>query len=155
MIGNSTDAQRFVGKILPTGGENLTMDNVKFAGPMNRAEVNELLGKSIAGLCFHYHVKNYIDAIPTKMFEYFAAGIPCICSDIPILQGFIDDTHAGICVPVRDVNALREAIVKLLTDRELAQEMGRNGRRAVEEKYNWDHEAEKLIDFYRIIEEDK
>ena len=129
------------------------MSNVEFTGAMNRAEVNELLGKSIVGLFFPHPVQNYIDTIPTKMFEYFAAGIPIICSDIPILKGFVDDSQAGIYVPVLDVKALHDAIVKLLNDRELAQELGRNGRRAVETKYNWDHEAEKLIDLYREIEQ--
>ena len=128
------------------------MNNVEFPGTMNRAEINELLGKCIAALCVVRPISNYIDGIPTKMFEYFAAGIPCICYDFPILRAFIEDTQAGICVPVLDVAAVREAIVKLLNDRELAQQMGRNGRKAVEEKYNWDHEAEKLIDFYREIE---
>lgn len=129
------------------------MNNVEFTGAMNRAGVNELLGKCIAGLCVVRPISNYIDGIPTKMFEYFAAGIPCICYDFPILRAFIEDTHAGVCVPMLDVKAVREAIVKLLNDRELAQEMGRNGRRAVETKYNWDHEAEKLIDLYREIEQ--
>lgn len=128
------------------------MSNVELTGEVTRKEVNEICGKSIAGLCIVHPVKNYVDGIPTKMFEYWGAGIPVICYDFPILQEFINETHAGICVPTMDVNAVREAIVKLFNDRKLAQQMGRNGRKAVETKYSWDNEAAKLINLYREIE---
>lgn len=90
---------------------------------------------------------------PNKLFEYMAAGLPVICSDEPLWVEEIESVNAGICVNPEDVSAIREAIVKLLNDRELAQEMGRNGRRAVETKYSWTAEAEKLSKFYTEIEE--
>ena len=82
-----------------------------------------------------------------------AAGLPVICSDEPLWVEEVESVNAGICVNPEDVNAIRAAIAKLLTDRELAQEMGRNGRRAVETKYTWEREAEKLIAFYHFVQE--
>lgn len=97
-------------------------------------------------------VPNRKGSQPNKLFEYMAAGLPVICSDEPLWVEEVESVNAGICVNPEDVNAIRAAIVKLLNDRELAQEMGRNGRRAVETKYSWAREAEKLIDFYREVD---
>ena len=40
------------------------------------------------------------------------------------------------------------AIDKLITDRALAENMGKNGIRAVNEKYNWSIEEKKLFKLY-------
>ena len=89
---------------------------------------------------------------PNKLFEYMAAGLPVICSDEPLWVSEVESVNAGICVNPLDVKAVREAIVKLLTNRELAQQMGRNGRKAVETKYSWQREAKKLTAFYKEVE---
>ena len=145
------------GKLIAAGSadaglEKFSHGNVELIGKINRDEVNELYGKSVAGLCILHPVENYIEAHPIKVFEYMAAGLPVICSDFPVLKKFVEGSNAGICVPAFDVDAIRSAIVKLLNDRDLARRMGLNGRRAVEEKYLWQNEAAKLIGLYRKIE---
>lgn len=50
-----------------------------------------------------------------------------------------------------DPKAIAQAIEYLLTHPEEARQMGENGRRAVEEKYNWEKEAEKLLALYKEL----
>ena len=45
-------------------------------------------------------------------------------------------------------NYLSRAIEYLVRNPDLRQKMGENGRRAVEEKYNWEREGQKLINLY-------
>lgn len=137
------------------GDKNDVPKNIIYTGQLDRAGVNSLLGKSVAGLCVVLPTPAYLEGKATKIFEYMAAGLPFICSDFHLLRELVEETHAGICVNPNDVNAVRKAIVRLLNDRKLAQEMGLNGRRAVETKYSWANEAERLIEFYREIEESK
>ena len=47
--------------------------------------------------------------------------------------------------------AIAEVIYTLVTDPDMAQRMGENGRRAVEERYNWGIEEQKLLAFYEQI----
>lgn len=42
-----------------------------------------------------------------------------------------------------------KAINLLLDNRELAQKLAENGKRAIQNKYNWEMEEAKLLDFYQ------
>ena len=47
--------------------------------------------------------------------------------------------------------AIAKAIEYLLEQTELMEEMGRNGRSTVLEKYNWEQESAKLLDIYNNL----
>lgn len=125
--------------------------NVKYMGQVNRKRINDMYGDSIAGLVLLQPLERYKVSKPVKMYEYMAAGLPFICSDFPSWRKLVNDTGAGICVPWNDVDAIREAIYRLVNNRELAQNMGRLGRKFVKEKYNWNIEARKLLELYENI----
>ena len=80
-----------------------------------------------------------------------AAGLPFVASDFPLWQELVEGNQCGICVPPTDVEKIREAAQKLLDEPELSEQLGKNGRRAVEEKYNWEQEKIKLIALYREL----
>jgi glycosyltransferase involved in cell wall biosynthesis len=117
-------------------------------GYLDRAGVREVLMRSMAGLVTLHPTVNYREALPVKMFEYMAAGIPVIASDIPLWRNIIDSSDCGVCVDPFDPKAIAAAIDNLLCDPERAQRMGENGRRAVLSKYNWSIEEKKLCEFY-------
>ena len=152
-----TEAMRDVRGTLIIAGdhEQLRMKKgsgeVEYVGRLDRAGVNALYGKAVAGLCMLKPAKNYINSQPIKMYEYMAAGIPFICSDFPKWKKIAERTKAGICVPPCDNRAVSSAIARLLSDRSLGQEMGRRGRRYVEKLYNWEAEGKKLIDLYQRL----
>ena len=85
------------------------------------------------------------------MFEYMAAGIPVISSNFPVWQEIIEDADCGICVDPLKPQEIAEAIDFLVNNPARASEMGRNGRSAIEKKYNWEIEERKLIRFYQEI----
>lgn len=125
------------------------VENVKYLGKINRAEVNALYKSAVVGLCLLKPTANYIHSQPIKMYEYMAAGIPFVCSNFPMWEQVVEKTGAGICVDVENISDIQSKIVTLLNDRTLAQKMGKNGRSAVESEYNWEAEGAKLIDFYQ------
>ena len=124
---------------------------VNALGFLVRAGVRDVLGRSMAGLVTLHPVINYIDALPVKMFEYMSAGIPVIASDFPLWREIIAGKDCGLLVDPLNPAAIAEAIDYLISHPEEAERMGGNGRRAVEEQYNWEHEATKLIQFYEQI----
>ena len=118
-------------------------------GFLNRGQINTVLAKSKAGLVTLHPVINYIDALPVKMFEYMAAGIPVIASNFPLWREIIEGNECGLCVDPLNPKAIGEAIQYLIDNPAQAERMGGNGRKAVEGKFNWPVEEEKLLDLYK------
>ena len=98
-----------------------------------------------------YPIINYLDALPVKMFEYMAAGIPVIASNFPLWKVIVDGAQCGLCVDPLDPKAIGEAIQYLVDHPDEAEKMGKNGRLAVEEKYNWLIEEQKLLQIYENL----
>ncbi len=59
----------------------------------------------------------------------------------------------GILVPPKDPAALKDAIMKLLGDKELREKMGENGRRRAVENFSWPVAAKNTLDVYRDVVE--
>ena len=120
-------------------------------GCVDRAGVREVLGRSVAGLVTFHPLPNHIDSQPNKMFEYMSAGIPVIASNFPLWREIIEGNDCGLCVDPLDPSAIAEAIDFLVSNPERAQQMGVNGQRAVQTRYNWFVEEAKLLDFYKNL----
>ena len=124
---------------------------VNSLGFLDRNGVRDVMSRSIAGLVTLHPVINYIDALPVKMFEYMSAGIPVIASDFPLWRDIIAGNDCGLLVDPLKPKAIAEAIDYLISHPEDAVRMGANGRRAVENLYNWEDEVHKLVAFYNTI----
>ncbi len=124
---------------------------VSYQGYLTRRQVKELYCSSVVGLCVLQNHPNYIHALPIKLFEYMAAGIPVVISDFPLWKQIVEDAHCGITVNPYQEEEVVKAVNCLLLDRELAKKLGDQGKRAVREKYHWEKEAENLIEAYRSM----
>ncbi len=89
-------------------------------------------------------IEAYIKAVPVKLFEYMMYGIPVIISDFPFIREIVEFSECGLLVDPTNIGQISEALLSLINNPELEFEMSKNGRKAVEEKYNWD-EMEKLL----------
>ena len=124
---------------------------VKFHGFINRNEVYNLMLQSKAGLVVLFPLQSYKDSLPIKMFEYMSAELPVIASDFPLWKEIIETNNCGICVNPENSKEIANAINFILTNNNKAQQMGKNGRKAIIEKYNWENEEKKLIEFYKTL----
>jgi glycosyltransferase involved in cell wall biosynthesis len=125
--------------------------NVKEYGFVGRNEISDILKRSKAGIVTLHKIPNYTEALPVKMFEYMAAGIPVIASDIPLWQSIIDDAKCGICVDPYNPQKIAEAIRYIIANPKEAERMGQNGKKAVIEKYNWATQEQKLFKVYEEL----
>lgn len=124
---------------------------VNYLGWLDRLGVKDVLDNSFAGLVTLHPVVNYIDALPVKMFEYMAAGIPVIASDFPLWRTIVEKNKCGLCVDPLNTHAIASAIDYLATHPEEAEKMGRNGRKAIQGNYNWEAEERKLMGLYESL----
>ena len=123
--------------------------DTRHVGWLERTEVTRLLAESRVGaVTWHPTRKHAEGAVPVKLFEYMAAGLPVVASDLPAIRSVVARDGVGILVDPSDVAAIAEAFEWLLTHEDDAAEMGHRGREAVVAHYQWDSEARTLLDAY-------
>lgn len=122
---------------------------VTFDGWASREGVASAMADARAGLVLLLPIEHEMLTYPIKLFEYMAAGIPIIASDFPVWREFVEEAGCGLVVDPQDSDAVVAAMQWILSNPEQAQDMGLRGRKAVEEKLNWEREAETLVAFYR------
>ena len=92
-------------------------------------------------------------AMPTIMAEPFgkvgveamANGRPVVAFDVGGISDWLRDGHNGFLVPPRDVQQLAARLDQLLQNPDLAEKMGQNGRRYVQENYTGDKHLAQLL----------
>jgi len=130
-------------------------EKVDFLGRIPQGEVHKTLSQCSIGLAVLQYTRNVGGKMGTlgntKLFEEMMAQLPVICTDSIVWNDVVTRYSCGICVPPDDPDSLRTAIRYLLDHPEEAKQMGRNGRRAVEEEFNWSEEEKKLLALYEDI----
>lgn len=129
--------------------------NVIDLGILSRKQVAEVLAKSTAGLVTYLPAPNHIDAQPNKLFEYMSVGLPVIASNFPLWKEIIVDNDCGLCVNPENPEEIAKAIQFLFDNPDEVKRMGENGKKAVNETYNWQIEEKKLIKLYERLTENE
>ena len=97
------------------------------------------------------HIKSpHTDStIPHKLFQYMYAGIPIIASDCDPLQRIITETDTGTCFINQDANSFADNLFKLIANDTFMDQIPGNGKKWVNEKYNWKADSKVLISIYQ------
>ena len=109
----------------------------------------------LAGIALFPPTEHYMKKELTKFFEYMNAGLPIICSNFPVWKKFIETYKCGIAVDPYNEEEIKNALNTLRNNPQLANEMGKNGRKAVQKELNWLSEERKLLDWYEQLLERK
>jgi glycosyltransferase involved in cell wall biosynthesis len=80
--------------------------------------------------------------------EAMAYGRPVVASAVGGLRDLVVDDETGILVPPGDVEALRNALERLLHDPALRRRLGEAGRRRALEQLSWDRAVRSIVDAY-------
>jgi len=114
-----------------------------------------VLGADIGLILFLPGQKNHNLALPHKMFDYMLAGLPIIAPNFAKeVAEIITEADCGILIDPLNPDEIAQALDHLATDPQERQRLGRNGRRAVLDKYNWDAEFEKLLEMYTTLQDE-
>lgn len=120
-------------------------------GQVGREAVRDLLARASAGLVTLLPLPSYLDSLPIKMFEYMSAELPVVASDFALWREIVQAHRCGLCVDPQDVAAQAAAIARIVDDPAAVAAMGRAGRAAVLERYNWPRAEAALLALYREL----
>ncbi len=87
------------------------------------------------------------------LLEAMAVGKPIVATNIEGYAGVVTHGVEGLLVPPKDGKMLAQALISLVTDESLRQQMGAKGRvKALD--YSWEHIAQKVYNYYvRVLSE--
>ena len=130
----------------------LERPGVAYVGVLARPDVARLLGQVRFGVVLLEAVPNCIEGLPTKFFEYLAAGLPVVVSRSTRHVARLATEHGcGLAVDADDPVAVADAMAWLLAHPEEAAAMGARGRRLVHDEASWAGEGARLVAVYREL----
>ena len=91
------------------------------------------------------------EGFPRSPMEASAMGVPCVLTNIRGCREAVEPERNGKLVPLRNVEALAEAILELLNDPEKAHRLGAEGRVMAEESFDEQRVFEKVKEHYRCL----
>lgn len=124
-------------------------NNIEFTGWVNFNHVPSYIACSSVCLIPHLASGHTNSTIPHKLFQYMAMKKPIITTDCLPLKRIVEETNSGIVVPSGISSSMAQAVITLFNNPNMVIQYGENGRKAVETKYNWKIESEKLIRLYK------
>ncbi|MEJ8835224.1 glycosyltransferase [Ramlibacter sp. AN1133] len=87
---------------------------------------------------------------PNKLFEFIAAGIPVLASDLPEIRRFVAGHGIGQVSDLGDVGAIARAIDRFFADAARLDGWRESAARARTE-VNWDVEGRKVVELFEVL----
>jgi glycosyltransferase involved in cell wall biosynthesis len=94
---------------------------------------------------------SYREGLPKSLIEAAACARAVVTTDVPGCRDAIEPGETGLLVPVRDAQALADAIARLAEDPALRQAMGAAGRALAEREFNIERVASIHVALYDAL----
>lgn len=127
--------------------------NVDFRGILDREKVFDVYQEATMGMCVIPNGGQYniCDTFNMKVYDYMAMGLPVVLTDSAYARQVMERYEFGILVDPTDTDQIARAARYLAEHPEEAARMGQNGRRAIAEEFNWETQAQNLLELYRDL----
>lgn len=121
-------------------------DNFIFYPPAHPRDLIKEAAASHVGVAITLPIcLNYELSVSNRLFEYAAAGLPVIMSDIPEHRYLNEKYEFGIVIADNEPETFAKAVLELYTNKALYDRCAENARRLSAE-VNWEKEFRKLLE---------
>ena len=93
----------------------------------------------------------YREGLPKSVIEAEAIGRPIVTTDSVGCRDTVIDGKNGFLIPIKDSNALADALKKLIDSKELRETMGKNAREFAVNKFDIKDVTNVHLDVYKTI----
>ena len=119
-------------------------DKVHFLG--HRSDIPQLLALSDLLV-----LPSYTEGLPLVILEAMAAGLPVVATPVGGIPEVVIHRETGLLVPVEDVSALGDAILRLLQNPHVINEMGNKGLEMVKKDFSLEKMCREVFDIYKKV----
>lgn len=123
-------------------------DKVIEYGYVDRTQAAEIFAQSALGIVLFDKSPNHLYSLSTKIFEYMAAGLPVLISDLPTNVELMHKSGAGLYLDPENIDKLAETLNQLLDNPETLAQMGSKGKQLVNQELSWESEQEAYLNIY-------
>jgi glycosyltransferase involved in cell wall biosynthesis len=124
----------------------LGLSNVSFLTSVPKRDMPGILAGADACIAILKPLEAYKTTYPNKVFDYMAAGRPVLLAIDGVIREVVEAAGCGIFAQPGDAAALAAAIRTLASDRESARRMGAGGRSYLEQNFNRERIAGRLLE---------
>lgn len=117
-------------------------ENTHFIGGCTR--IPELLAVSFAGV-----LTSFAEGFSNSILEYMAAKLPVVATNVGGAGEAISESETGFLVESNDDAAMANRLFELLQNPEKAREMGKLGRKTVEENFSCAAQVKNVLELYQ------
>ncbi len=129
-----------------------SLENVYFHGRIPYRQTLQLTARSDVSLAtYDPSIENHQFASPNKLFEAMMLSKPIIVARGTNMDRIVEKWNCGLVVEYGKEEDLERSLLQLDQDQKLRNRLGKNGRRAYEEKYAWWKMKERLQKLYRTV----
>ena len=116
-------------------------------------KVNSYIFSSKVCLVPHNDFEHTQTTVPHKLFQYMICSKPVLVSSCRPLERIVNETRSGLVFDANNSNDLAKKMIELYLKPEQAAIMGQNGFHAALGSYAWHHDAKRLIQMYRELDQ--
>ncbi len=96
--------------------------------------------------------KHHDTTYANKLFQYMSFAKPVLVSDATAQKNLVLKTNSGSVHKEKNAVDFAEKVVELYNDTDLQKEMGENGKRFIENEFNWEKVSGNLVEIYNDFE---
>jgi glycosyltransferase involved in cell wall biosynthesis len=94
---------------------------------------------------------SYREGTPRSLLEALAVGRPLVTTDVPGCRNVVDDNVNGLLVQSHDPIELADAMIKLIEDEKLREEMGHASRTLAEHRFDEREVIRQTVECYQEL----
>lgn len=143
LVGSQTDEPRFFASVRSLAEELGVARDVEYMSNVSDATLNDLYRRASLFVLTSSNVGSHIEGFGMVFLEAAAYGLPSVGTLGNGIEGAVENGRTGVLVPQNDPEAAAQAIVKILSDKELARTMGNRAR-----EFAHEHDIPHLVRLY-------
>jgi glycosyltransferase involved in cell wall biosynthesis len=124
-------------------------DAVELTGAVEPVRIPDLLARMDVAVAPYPALVDFYFS-PLKVYEYLAAGLPTVVSDLPELRALLEDGRLGVLTAPGDPDALARAVVGLREDPRRREDLAVRGRATAEDRHDWDHVVSRILGLVEV-----